>query len=116
GLVLSSLLLALTACGGGGGSEEGAASTIPQDNETSMVLSSSAAVPATDKPATRQEAARFLTQATFGPTQADIDRLMIIGYAGWFKEQAAAPTKSSYVGYWDSRTAAIRSSKPLATA
>lgn len=35
----------------------------------------------------REEAARFLTQATFGPTEDEIDRLMAIGYDAWFQEQ-----------------------------
>ncbi len=34
-----------------------------------------------DRPTDRAQAARFLTQATFGPTNTDIDRLMAIGYA-----------------------------------
>src|SRR5262245_53644526 len=47
---------------------------------------------------TRDEAFRFLTQATFGPTQADIDHLVSLGdstvaYNLWIDEQlAAAPS------------------------
>ena len=37
------------------------------------------------------EAARFLTQATFGPTDADIARVQSIGYAAWIDEQFALP-------------------------
>jgi uncharacterized protein (DUF1800 family) len=33
------------------------------------------------------EAARFLTQATFGPTRADIARVREIGYSAWLDEQ-----------------------------
>ena len=36
---------------------------------------------------TRNEAARFLTQASFGPSSADIDRVVAVGYAGWLDEQ-----------------------------
>lgn len=45
----------------------------------------------TDAPATDAEAARFLTQATFGPTRAEIARLRGIGYAQWFEQQFSMP-------------------------
>ncbi len=41
---------------------------------------------AIDRP-TPEEAARFLTSATFGPTEYDINRLVQIGYSAWFREQ-----------------------------
>ena len=41
----------------------------------------------TDLPANDAEAARFLTQATFGPTVADIATLRQIGYSRWIKQQ-----------------------------
>lgn len=37
------------------------------------------------------EAARFLTQATFGPTETEIRRLRQIGYDAWLNEQFSAP-------------------------
>lgn len=73
----ASATLALAACGGGGG--EGIAP--PPGNGTP---------PSTNPPAvapTRGEAARFLTQATFGPSPADVDRVVAIGYAAWLDEQ-----------------------------
>jgi uncharacterized protein (DUF1800 family) len=45
-----------------------------------------------DAPASDTEAARFLTQATFGPTTAEIARLRGIGYAEWMDQQLAAQT------------------------
>jgi uncharacterized protein (DUF1800 family) len=51
-------------------------------------------VPA-DAPASRNDAARFLTQATFGPTAADINYLMAQGYAEWIDEQLAKPATLS---------------------
>ena len=49
--------------------------------------------PAADPPANANEAARFLTQATFGPTAADVARLTALGYDAWIEEQLArAPT------------------------
>ncbi|MGO1069192.1 DUF1800 domain-containing protein [Lysobacter sp. CA199] len=47
-----------------------------------------------DIPATDGEAARFLTQATFGPTREDIDRLKQIGYTAWINEQVGFPVSS----------------------
>ncbi|MDO8540836.1 MAG: DUF1800 family protein [Opitutaceae bacterium] len=42
---------------------------------------------------TATDAARFLTQATFGPTEGDIAALMTKGYQGWISEQMlAGPT------------------------
>ncbi|MBL8297298.1 MAG: DUF1800 domain-containing protein [Rhodanobacteraceae bacterium] len=43
--------------------------------------------PVTDIPATDGEAARFLTQATFGPNEADIARVRQIGMSAWIDEQ-----------------------------
>ncbi|HST28549.1 MAG TPA: DUF1800 family protein [Rudaea sp.] len=45
----------------------------------------------TDQPASVNAAARFLTQATFGPTQADIAYLMAQGYGEWIDEQLSKP-------------------------
>jgi len=45
----------------------------------------------TDLPANDAEAARFLTQATFGPTVADIAALRQIGYSRWIKQQLLIP-------------------------
>ncbi len=38
-----------------------------------------------------QDAARFLNQATFGATDADIHHLSLIGYQAWLSEQFALP-------------------------
>ncbi len=40
-------------------------------------------------PSTEAEAARFLTQATFGPTSAEITSMLTKGYAQWITEQMA---------------------------
>jgi uncharacterized protein (DUF1800 family) len=44
-----------------------------------------------DAPANVSAASRFLTQATFGPAQADISKLMALGYSEWINEQLAVP-------------------------
>lgn len=41
----------------------------------------------TDRPASDAEAARFLTQATFGPNAADIAEVRLLGYSGWIDRQ-----------------------------
>lgn len=46
------------------------------------------------------DAARFLAQATFGPTDADIAHLRQVRYSAWLNEQfTAAPT--SHLGYYN---------------
>jgi uncharacterized protein (DUF1800 family) len=52
--------------------------------------------PATDIPATDAEASRFLTQATFGPTDADVALVRTIGYSNWIHRQLTTPTTRAY--------------------
>jgi uncharacterized protein (DUF1800 family) len=72
--------IALCACGGGNG--------------VSAPLPAVAASTPTGAVPTRGDAARFLTQATFGPAPIDADRVVALGYTGWLDEQfgAAAST------------------------
>jgi uncharacterized protein (DUF1800 family) len=53
-------------------------------------------------PATDSDAARFLAQATFGPSSNDIAHLRSIGYTGWLNEQLAAPvsTETHYLDWF----------------
>lgn len=89
----AALLALLAACGGGGGGGD-SAEPVPT---------------APEKPATRDEAARFLTQASFGPTEASIDRVMAVGYGAWIDEQfALAPT--SHRASWETADATIKAS------
>jgi uncharacterized protein (DUF1800 family) len=85
--------LLMAACGGGSGGSGGGDPVVVQ------------------KPADRAEAARFLTQATFGPTEADIDRVMAIGYAGWIDEQWAAPV-TGHRAHWQALDAAVKAQDP----
>jgi uncharacterized protein (DUF1800 family) len=68
-----------------------------------------------EKPATREQAARFLIQATFGPTDADVDRVMAIGYSAWIDEQLAKPTVSHRAS-WQAADAAIKATNPTGSA
>ena len=100
---LTLLAALLTACGGGGGDSGGGETSPPP-----VVV---------EKPATRAEAARFLTQATFGPTDADITRVMDIGYAAWIDEQFALPAPAtSHRAHWEARNAEIAAASPGSTA
>jgi uncharacterized protein (DUF1800 family) len=63
--------------------------------------------PSADKPTSRAEAARFLTQATFGPRNADVDRLMQQGMTSWIIEQQQLPGVA-HQAYWDAEDARIK--------
>src|SRR5687768_11965317 len=93
----ASLALALAACGGGKSDESGPTET-----------------PA-EIPTSRHDAARFLTQASFGPTDADIDRLMSVGYGAWIDEQFAKP-RTSHRTAWEVADAAAKAINPDNTA
>ncbi len=95
----------LAACGGGsGGGDAPAPAPAPAPTPTAPTPPPA---PVVERPATRDEAARFLTQASFGPVDADIDRLMAVGYAAWIDEQFALPA-TSHRAFWETRNAEIR--------
>ena len=48
---------------------------------------------------TREQASRFLSQASLGATAADIDRLRTLGFNAWLDEQFALPRSSSNVDW-----------------
>ena len=102
GLVLCSSLL-LAACGGGGGDSAGES------------VSGDGAQAVTELPASREQAARFLTQASFGPTEADIDRVLAIGYGAWIDEQLAKPPSSHRLN-WEAADATIKTINPSSSA
>ena len=82
----------LAACGGGGdGASNASPSPAPAPTPTPAPPPPA---PVVEKPTNRQEAARFLTQATFGPTEADIARVTAVGYAAWIDEQFALPASA----------------------
>ena len=107
---LGALLLA--ACGGAHNDSSASAAAAAPDRARALAVKT---VAASDLPASRAEAARFLTQATFGPTSADIDSLMAVGYAAWIDRQFTLPA-TSHRSYWEARDAAIRAVDPTASA
>lgn len=75
----------LAACGGGGGGAEPGGTATPAGSEPTP------ATPTTPPP-TRRDAARFLSQATFGATgPAQVDALVTQGFDGWLTTQFARP-------------------------
>lgn len=119
------LALVLQACGGGGGTasadatnasaQSGAGATDSArlraitgvtSGITSALTSSAPAQWTQIGPISDQDAARFLTQATFGPTPADVASVKAMGYSGWLADQLAKPLPAqSYTAYFDMRNA-----------
>jgi uncharacterized protein (DUF1800 family) len=95
--VLAGILLAvLAACG---------------NNKELDQISTGIGRTSSDKPATSQEAARFLAQATMGPTEASAAELSAMGYSAWLDAQFAKP-QQSHRAYGQERLAAIRQADP----
>ncbi|MAW81896.1 MAG: hypothetical protein CMI63_16800 [Parvularcula sp.] len=75
-IAAASSVLALSACFGGGSDEETQAPAAPVTPPTAVgdVMSS-------------LEASRFLSQATFGPGEEDIEELVAMGVSAWFQAE-----------------------------
>jgi uncharacterized protein (DUF1800 family) len=85
-LVAAAGLALLASCGGG---SNGVSAPLPPVSAPP----GGTTPPTAPAELTRNDAARFLTQATFGPSKADVDRVMALGTAAWLDEQfAAAPS------------------------
>jgi uncharacterized protein (DUF1800 family) len=134
--------ICLAACGGGGGGSEtstdtGAGSGTQTDGQSGQTggteeqTSGGQDGAGTDTGAgagvdgggyvagtTRADAYRLLTQATFGPTDAEISRTQALGAAGWVDEQLGKPVKAVHVARWDADDAAakLKSAKDTAGA
>jgi uncharacterized protein (DUF1800 family) len=65
-----------------------------------------------DVPQSRAEAWRFLTQATFGPDEASVARVMTIGYTAWIDEQFDQGPSFTYQSFMRQREADIKASAP----
>ena len=95
GLALSAVALSsaalLSACGGGGGDSPAPIAPAPP-----AVAAISAA-----------EASRFLGQAGFGATDAQIGRVQTLGYSGWLDEQFAAPRSQGHYDWMVERGYAV---------
>jgi uncharacterized protein (DUF1800 family) len=94
----------LAACGGGGaGPDMQAAGTATHDAQAQSAGSQQdVAADGT----THADAFRLLTQATFGPTDADVQRVMSLGVSGWVDDQLAMPPQANYLARWNADNAA----------
>jgi uncharacterized protein (DUF1800 family) len=63
------------------------------------------AMPADPQRPRMQDAARFLQQASFGPTAADLGALLTQPYGAWVDAQMALPYRPDFVGAVDARYA-----------
>jgi uncharacterized protein (DUF1800 family) len=93
----SALLLMLSACGGGGG---GGSSSSP-------VVVPPASISVSD-------AARFITQATYGVTDADISAVQGAGYSAWIDQQIGYSQQSAQ-SYVETRLTQLQAANPKAT-
>ncbi len=91
------LSVSLVACGGGGGGGGGSGTPTPPPTQTISV----------------SDAARFLTQATYGPTDADISAVQSSGYSGWITQQLSA-SQSSAQSWMDAQLVTLRAANPKA--
>ena len=88
----------LAACGGGGGDGVGAGGSAGADSTADY---------ADYGPISAFDAARFLQQAQFSSTEAEIAAVQAKGYARWLDEQMSAPSHTSgwdwlvANGYWE---------------
>jgi uncharacterized protein (DUF1800 family) len=105
-LFLSALVLVVAACGGGGGG--GSASGGGGGGGGGGGATPTAAP-------TSAEAGRLLTQATFGPTDADITAVTQSTLSAWIDAQLALAPSASHQTFVDQRLAALQATNPTAT-
>jgi uncharacterized protein (DUF1800 family) len=109
GFGLAAALALLAACGGGSG-----------DSSQASATANAARIRADlgldlDHPGSRSDAARFLTQATFGPNDVDIDLVTKLGYGAWIDRQFTLPA-TSHRAHWEAADAAIKAVDPTQSA
>ena len=101
--------------GSTGGTGTGAGTGSGGTDGTGGATSPPPAVPPAVELPSAADARRFLTQATFGPTAAETDHLMKVGYSAWIDEQFAKPQKLHRT-YWDAENKAIKAANPNGSA
>jgi uncharacterized protein (DUF1800 family) len=89
----------VSACGGGSGSGTAPATKLAGAPGRSTAQAVTAGT------ATHADAFRLLTQASFGPTDADVAHVMSIGAAAWIDEQFALPVRAHHLARWNSDNA-----------
>ncbi len=95
-------LIVLAGCGGGSSSEGAPPTGVdPPPANPPPTNPPPANPPPTNPPSaapTQADAARFLEQATFGPTKADIAHVVSVGFEAWLNEQFAQAA-TGYPGF-----------------
>jgi uncharacterized protein (DUF1800 family) len=84
----------LSACGNGGG-----ASTAAGTDSGSGTGGAGGTPVANLAPPTPQSAARLMSQASYGATKVDIDRIQALGWDAWLTEQFNTPSIDTHLGY-----------------
>jgi uncharacterized protein (DUF1800 family) len=94
---LTGVAVVLAACGGGSPGTTALPTTGSTASSSAPGASTTSSAPAGTGP-TAADAARFLDQATFGATAADVSHLQSVGFNAYLTEQLAAPV-SQYTGF-----------------
>jgi uncharacterized protein (DUF1800 family) len=105
GIAFGLMAVCLAACGGG---SDGTGTSNPVAALFGVASSSAA-------PPTPQEASRFLAQATFGATTADISALTQSTYSAWIDAQEAMAPSASHLAHMDSRLTQMQASNASAS-
>lgn len=101
-LSLSAALIGFVGCGGSGGGSSGAESVNPS-GATESSSATGATVAVVTRPETKADSARFLGQASFGATRAEVDRVTSSTYEAWLGEQFAMPPAQTHLAFYDER-------------
>ncbi|MBT9598182.1 MAG: DUF1800 domain-containing protein [Vitreoscilla sp.] len=94
----------LAACGGAG---DPAATETTADTERTATAQA-----VRPQGTTRLDAYRLLTQASFGPTEAEINRVTGLGAATWIDDQLAKPARAVHLARWNADDAAAKARRP----
>jgi uncharacterized protein (DUF1800 family) len=106
-LTLAGMVL-LASCGGGGGGGSSTGNGLPaSDPDASLQISASML------PSDNSDAYRFLEQATFGPSPADVARVKKIGFDNWIEEQFALPITFSHLNTVKAGMQALNRTEPF---
>ena len=122
-MLATALAASLLACGGGGGSDSGTGASVPAPPPAGSVPTPAPPAPGSTPPPTpapapvavpptATDAARFLTQATFGiQSEAQIEALRAQGFDAWLNAQTALSAKS-HLQYIKSQASRNMDGKP----
>jgi uncharacterized protein (DUF1800 family) len=106
GTFLAIAVVLASSCGGGGGGGSGGSGGGP--------IGVSPPPPPPVVRLSPAETGRFLTQATFGPTETEIESLRDSSFSAWISAQQSAPVGAPALTYMDDRLVALRSANPQA--